>query len=112
MAHKQTLIIEFDAADYPTLLEIFKKFQVKIKSKKQLLDIDNASVASVVNEPTSKYAKKPRPSADEIEQMIIKKALLDAKKIEMGELQTRSFNSVAELMIDLKANLKGDEDDF
>ena len=94
MAHKQTLTIEFDATDYPTLLEIFKKFQVKIKSKKQLLDIDNASVASVVNEPTSKYAKKPRPSADEIEQMIIKKALLDANAIERGELETRDLDKL------------------
>ena len=94
MAHKQTLIIEFDAADYPTLLEIFKKFQVKIKSKKQLLDIDNANAASVINEPTSKYAKKPRPSADEIEQMIIKKALLDANAIERGELETRDLDKL------------------
>ena len=94
MAHKQTLTIEFDAADYPTLLEIFKKFQVKIKSKNQLLDIDNASVASIVNEPTSKYAKKPRPSADEIEQMIIKKALLDANAIERGELETRDLDEL------------------
>ena len=51
MAHKQTLTIEFDAADYPKLLEIFKQFQVTIKSKKQLPDMDSASVASVVNEP-------------------------------------------------------------
>ena len=40
MAHKQTLTIEFDAVDYPTLLDFFNKFQVKIKSKKHFTSSD------------------------------------------------------------------------
>ena len=40
MAHKQTLTIEFDAVDYPTLLDFFNKFQVKIKSKKHITHSD------------------------------------------------------------------------
>ena len=43
MAHKQTLTIEFDAVDYPTLLDFFNKFQVKIKSKKHLTNSDTTT---------------------------------------------------------------------
>jgi hypothetical protein len=65
---KLQLVIEFDAHDLPTLTEIFKKFKVK--------------------------TKPARPSADEIEQMIIKKALLDAKAIDRGELKTRPLEEL------------------
>jgi hypothetical protein len=71
---KLQLVIEFDAYDLPTLTEIFKKFKVK--------------------------TKPARPSADEIEQMIIKKALLDAKAIDRGELKTRPLE---ELLAELQA---------
>ena len=73
-ATKLQLLIEFDVNDLPTLTEIFKKFKVKTKTV--------------------------RPSADEIEQMIIKKALLDAKAIERGELKTRPLD---ELLAELQA---------
>jgi hypothetical protein len=65
---KLTLVIEFDGKDLPTLTEIFKKFKVK--------------------------TKPARPSADDIEQMIIKKALLDAKAIDRGELKTRPLDEL------------------
>ncbi len=65
---KLQLVIEFDARDLPTLTEIFKKFKVKTK-------------------PT-------RPTADEIEQLIIKKALRDAAAIERGELKTRPLDAL------------------
>ncbi len=71
---KLQLVIEFDANDLPTLTEIFKKFKVK--------------------------TKPARPSVDEIEQMIIKKALLDAKAIDRGELKTRPLE---ELLAELQA---------
>jgi hypothetical protein len=65
---KLQLVIEFDANDLPTLTEIFKKFKVK--------------------------TKPARPSADEIEQMIVKKALLDANAIDRGELKTRPLEEL------------------
>ena len=65
---KLQLIIEFDANDLPTLTEIFKKFKVK--------------------------TKPARPLADEIEQMIVNKALLDAKAIDRGELKTRPLEAL------------------
>ena len=73
-ATKLQLLIEFDVTDLPTLTEIFKKFKVKTKTV--------------------------RPTVDEIEQMIIKKALLDAKAIERGELKTRPLD---ELLAELQA---------
>ncbi len=79
---KLQLIIEFDVRDLQTLTEIFKKFKVK--------------------------TKPARPSVDEIEQMIIKKALLDAKAIDKGELKTKTFNNVSDLMADLKSEIEDD----
>ncbi len=79
---KLQLIIEFDVRDLQILTEIFKKFKVKTK-------------------PT-------RPTVDEIEQMIIKKALLDAKAIDSGELKTKTFNNVSDLMADLKSEMGDD----
>ena len=79
---KLKLVIEFDARDLPTLTEIFKKFKVKTKSA--------------------------RPTADEIEQLIIQKALRDAKAIERGELKTRPFNNIIDLMNDLKSEIEDD----
>ena len=67
-ATKLQLLIEFNVNDLTTLTEIFKKFKVKTKTV--------------------------RPAADEIEQMIIKKALLDAKAIERRELKTRPLDEL------------------
>ena len=79
---KLQLIIEFDVRDLQTLTEIFKKFKVK--------------------------TKPARPTVDEIEQMIIQKALLDAKAIDRGELKTKTFNNVSDLMADLKSEMGDD----
>jgi hypothetical protein len=79
---KAQLVIEFNVNDLPTLTEIFKKFKVK--------------------------TKPARPSVDEIEQMIIKKALLDAKAIDRGELKTKKFSNIADLMNDLKSEIEDD----
>ena len=49
---------------------------------------------STLQEPASTYDKKNRPSADEIEQLIIAKALRDAKAIERGELETRDLDEL------------------
>ena len=55
------------------------------------------------------YGKKNRPSVDEIEQLIIAKALRDAKAIERGELETRDFNSIEDLLADLEADINDDD---
>lgn len=78
-SEKLQLVIEFDAKDLPILTEIFKKFKV--------------------------ITKPPRPSADEIEQMIIKKALLDAQAIDRGELKTRPLDA---LLAELQAETAAD----
>ena len=41
MAQKQVLTIEFDAINFPILAEFFKRFEVKIKSKKLPSSIKN-----------------------------------------------------------------------
>ncbi len=73
-SEKLQLVIEFDANDLFTLTDIFNKFNVKTHSV--------------------------RLTVDEIEQMIIKKALLDAKAIDRGELKTRPLE---ELLAELQA---------
>ena len=66
---------------------------------------------STVNQPTTQYGKKPRPSADEIEQMIIKKALLDAKAIQRGELKgLKSYDNYKDLIADLEAEIKAENE--
>ena len=47
-----------------------------------------------VQESKIVYGQKSKMSADEIEQLIIAKALSDAKKIERGELKTRSLDDL------------------
>ena len=53
MANKQTLTIEFDAINFPILAKIFKKFEVKIKSKKPHSKIENN------DEVTPQSSKEP-----------------------------------------------------
>lgn len=81
-ASKAQMTIEFNVNDLLILTEIFKRFNVKIKPA--------------------------RPPDDEIEQMIVKKALLDAKAIDRGELKTKTFNNIADLMSDLKSEIEDD----
>lgn len=66
-------------------------------------------ILSSVQEPAAIYGKKNKLSADEIEQLIIAKALSDARKIERGELELRTFNSSKELIADLEAQLNEEE---
>jgi hypothetical protein len=54
-----------------------------------------------VDEPIVVYNKKEKISADEVEQLIIAKALRDAKAIERGELETYPFDSIEALIADL-----------
>lgn len=98
------LTIKIQDKDYNVLTTFLKTLNAEILS--------NDTSLSVAQEPMTPYGKKKRPSADEIEQMIIKKALLDAKAIERGELKTRSFNSVAELIAHLEDDSNDDDDDF
>jgi hypothetical protein len=60
---------------------------------------DNAF--QTVEEPVVSYNKKEKISADEVEQLIIAKALRDAKAIECGELETYPFDSIEALIADL-----------
>ncbi len=49
---------------------------------------------SSVQEPTITYSKKKKLSADEVETMIVAKALRDAKAIEEGTLKTRPLEEL------------------
>ncbi len=60
MAHKQILTIEFDAINFPILAEIFKKFEVKIKSKKPLSNIDN--IDELTPQSSKESYKNPQQS--------------------------------------------------
>jgi hypothetical protein len=80
----------------------YKTFVSFLKTLDYVEVLENKT-PQIVEEPKAKYGhKNKRPSADEIEQMIIKKAMLDAKRIERGELETRSFDSIEALIADLE----------
>ena len=98
------LTIKIKDKDFDKVTTFLKTLDVEI--------IERNAPVNVMSEPMTKYGQKKRPSADEIEQMIIKKAMLDAKAIERGELKTRSFNSVAELMAHLEDDSNDEDDDF
>jgi hypothetical protein len=73
------------------ILNVQDKYLDDFKALISKLDYVEAidSVLSNVEEPTVQYKKmSKRPSANQIEQMIIKKALKDAEAIERGELET------------------------
>ena len=63
--------------------------------------VDILNTPTSLQEPASTYHKKNRPFADEVEQLIIAKALRDAKAIERGELETYPFDSIEALIADL-----------
>lgn len=67
------------------------------------------TTSNTVEEHLATYNKNEKVSADEVEQLIIAKALRDAKAIERGELETRSFSSIEALIADLEAD-QNDED--
>ena len=69
-------------------------------------------VGAGVQEPAAVYGKKNKLSADEIEQLIIAKALSDARKIERGELELKSYDNYKDLIADLKAEIETDNEIF
>ena len=87
------LTIKIKDKDFDKVTTFLKTLDVEI--------IERNAHASVMSEPMAKYGQKKRPSADEIEQMIIKKAMLDAKAIERGELETRDLE---DFLIELENN--------
>ncbi len=73
--------------------------------------IEAETMPNQANEPTAEYGKKPRPSTDEIEAMIIKKALLDAKAIQGGEMKDlKSYDNYKDLIADLEAEIKAENE--
>ena len=69
-------------------MELIKKLKyVEIK------EISNIPI-QIAEEPVAAYNKENKPSADEVEQLIIAKALRDAKVIERGELETRPLDEL------------------
>ena len=73
--------------------------------------VDILNNHSTLQEPASTYHKKNRPSADEIEQLIIAKALRDAKAIERGELKgMKSYANYKDLIADLESDIENDDD--
>ena len=87
------LTIKIKDKDFDKVTTFLKTLDVEI--------IERNAPVNVMSEPMTKYGQKKRPSADEIEQMIIKKALLDAKAIERGELDIRDLD---EFLIELEDN--------
>lgn len=65
---------------------------------------------SGLQESAAVYGKKSKLSADEIEQLIIAKALSDARKIERGELTLKSYDNYKDLIADLKAEIETDNE--
>ena len=88
--------------DFNRVTTLLKTLDVEI--------IERNAPASVMSEPMTKYGQKKRPSADEIEQMIIKKAMLDAKAIERGELKgLKSYDNYKDLIADLQAEIENEK---
>ena len=61
------LTIKIKDKDFDRVTTLLKTLNVEI--------IESNTPSSVMHEPMAKYGQKKRPSADEIEQMIIKKAI-------------------------------------
>ena len=79
MAHKQTLTIEFNAVDYPKLLEIFKQFQVTIKSKKHSPNVDIIQTKTIM--PETKANAWQRIAQDDDMLSLANEGVTDYKKI-------------------------------
>ena len=96
------LTIKIKDKDFDKVTTLLKTLDVEI--------IESNTPASIMSEPMAKYGQKKRPSADEIEQMIIKKAMLDAKAIERGELKgLKAFNNYKDLIADLEAEIENEK---
>ena len=96
------LTIKIRDKDFDKVTTFLKTLDVEI--------IERNAPTSVMSEPMTKYGQKKRPSADEIEQMIIKKAMLDAKAIERGELKgLKSYDNYKDLIADLQAEIENEK---
>ena len=96
------LTIKIEDKDFDRVTTLLKTLDVEI--------IERNAPSSVMSEPMAKYGQKKRPSADEIEQMIIKKAMLDAKAIERGELKgLKTFDNYKDLIADLQAEIENEK---
>ena len=87
-------------------------FMALIKKLKyvEIKEISGASFQTV-DEPIVVYNKKEKISADEVEQLIIAKALRDAKAIERGELKgIKSYTNYKDLIADLESDIENDDD--
>ena len=92
------IVLNVEDSKYDTFLAMIKTLHyVSIVEERDL-------AAASADEPLVVYQKKKRPSGDEIEQLIIAKALNDAQAIERGELKTREFDSIEALIADLEAD--------
>ena len=84
-----------------------------LKKMTVTLEIKNVQDVAIIEQLAQRlgwtFKTKPsRPSIEGIEQMIIKKALLDAKAIDRGELTPKTFSTIADLMNDLKSEIEDD----
>ena len=92
------ITLKVENAHYATFLAFIRTLDyVKIEEERPSV--------SHLSEPSMVYNRKTRPSVDEIEQLIIAKALRDAKAIERGELETRDLD---ELLFELENELKNE----
>ena len=89
------ITLKVENAHYATFLAFIRTLDyVKIE--------ETETSVGYVSEPLMTYNKKNRPSVDEIEHIIIAKALRDAKAIERGKLETRDLD---ELLFELENEL-------
>ena len=97
------IVLNIEDSKYETFLAMIKTLHYVTIVK------ENKINSNEMGEPLVAYQKKRRPSVDEIEQLIIAKALNDAQSIECGELETREFDSIEALIADLEADTNDDE---
>ena len=96
------IVLNIEDSKYDTFLAMIKTLHYVTIVK------ENKINSTEMEEPLVAYQKKKRPSVEEIEQLIIAKALKDAKAIERGELEMREFDSIEALIADLEADTNDD----
>ena len=91
------ILLKVDDSKYELLLAMLKTLDyVKIH---EITEEDKVAYAA---EPLLGYKKKSKPTVDEIEQLIIAKALRDAEAIERGELKGKVYENYKDLIADLQ----------
>ena len=100
---------------YVEIKEVIDNKEVESKADAWKRVAQDDEMLSLANEGLTDYKllinKKNRPSADEIEQLIIAKALRDAKAIERGELKgMKSYANYKDLIADLESDIENDDD--